>query len=286
MARTRRRIVDGPREASKPRIGAPGHGLPLDASRERSRDRSPDSPLQALRRADHVRDGSEGGRERRDDGPAECEGARLPDHRADADPAGRAGAGLVRFSFLHLYRHPRREEAVRSRRCRPLAERFEAKIDRTPGFGPRGECWRWTGHIGKNGYSSRVSLGRRGEGAARAHRIAFFLDRGRWPAAGLDVCHSCDVRSCVNPAHLFEGTRRENLADMNAKGRRRTRVYHGESHRNAKLSAEQVVAIRARSCTARAAAERFGISISLVHKLRTGIAWKESSGDSLVVCQR
>lgn len=44
-----------------------------------------------------------------------------------------------------------------------------------------------------------------------AHRVAFFLDRGRWPLDGLVVDHICAVKACVNPQHLRELTNSANL---------------------------------------------------------------------------
>lgn len=90
--------------------------------------------------------------------------------------------------------------------------RFLAKLNHK-GFDPA-QCWEWTGAGKGNGYGS-VSVARQN---TPAHRVAYELFCGPVPE-GADVCHTCDNRFCVNPDHLFVGSRQQNMDDMRLKGR-------------------------------------------------------------------
>lgn len=99
-----------------------------------------------------------------------------------------------------------------------------------------GECWEWIGAVEKDGYGVF-------QGAVlgimyhRAHRFSWaFHTQSRIPK-GMFICHSCDNPRCVNPAHLWMGTLRENYEDMVRKGRRSTQ--RGENSHRAKLTEEE-----------------------------------------------
>lgn len=100
------------------------------------------------------------------------------------------------------------------------------------------ECWPWRGYTQTNGYGW-VNVG---HFKMSAHRLALLV-AGIPVQPGLDACHTCDNRACCNPAHLYAGSRRQNMADCSV--RHRHNKPRGERHWRAKLSEEKVLQIRA-----------------------------------------
>lgn len=102
-------------------------------------------------------------------------------------------------------------------RDRPLEVRFWEKVRQ----GAANDCWPWVGASDSHG-RGMFNVGKTPEGRNRrcvAPRVSWEMHHGPIPP-GMNVLHHCDNPSCVNPAHLFLGTQKDNIADMYKKGRR------------------------------------------------------------------
>lgn len=155
----------------------------------------------------------------------------------------------------------------RSQRCRlrkkgvavpfitvaPERERFASRYIVDPSG-----CWLWTGQIQTTGYGGFYLEKKR---AVLAHRYSYLIHRGS--PDGFQVCHTCDVRRCVNPDHLFLGTIADNQEDKRLKGRSAI-----------KLTPEIVRKIRADTRTHALVARDFNISDVTVSSIKLRRTWR------------
>ena len=133
---------------------------------------------------------------------------------------------------------------------------------------PNSGCWLWLGSLTPKGYGNTGT--RR---AHTAHRLSYLTFKGGFAPSNC-VCHRCDVRSCVNPDHLFLGTNAENTADRDHKGRQ----ARGERVGSARLTEQQVLEIAAAPRNAAGLAQHYGVHYSTINHIRTGRKWSHLTG--------
>lgn len=146
---------------------------------------------------------------------------------------------------------------------------FWQKVDKS------GECWNWKGAKFNSGYG----MVRYQKKNYCAHRLSYAMVHGGVPG-GMIVCHKCDNPTCVNPAHLFAGTHKDNSQDMMKKGRKHD--SSGENNGQAKLNKVQVTEIRHTyalgNITCEELAKKYGVSSSLIGMIASGKSWRKCDG--------
>lgn len=141
-------------------------------------------------------------------------------------------------------------------------KRFDSRVHKS------GECLVWTGKTDPDGYGILLKRGK----YLKAHRVSWERSNGKIRGK-LSVLHRCDNPSCVDPRHLFLGTRADNVADCLAKGR----IARGERHSQAKLTNRQVLRMRTmykNGSTRRSLSRIFRISQTNTCIIVSGKGWK------------
>lgn len=151
-----------------------------------------------------------------------------------------------------------------------LGERFLCALNKTD------TCWLWTGRTTPQGYG-KLQLAHGNIEWEQTHRLSWMFHFGTIPD-GLCVLHNCpggDNRLCCNPDHLWLGTRPANNRDRHRKGRDGFKI--GEAHPNAKLTDDDVYAIRRllqTGVTKVAIGKQFGVSDAVIYGIHIGTGWK------------
>ena len=147
-----------------------------------------------------------------------------------------------------------------------VERRFWRHVERIPFH----SCWEWMGATRTQQSDSYGDMRIDGK-KVLAHRVAYVLFNGPIPTE-MCVCHRCDNPLCVNPTHLFLGSKGENNQDR----ARKNRSAVGEACGAAKLTWEQVTEIRASAESGPRLAERFGVSSTTIYGVRNGNHWRAS----------
>ncbi len=129
-------------------------------------------------------------------------------------------------------------------------------------------CWLWQGSRGWAGYG-RIGVENK---VLTVSRVSAYAWLGFDISSPLHVLHHCDIPPCFNPEHLFIGTRSDNMRDAATKQR-----TCGEKSSNAKLTTEQVIAIKKRLAngdTTASLADVFMVSRAAIRAIKNGINWK------------
>lgn len=145
---------------------------------------------------------------------------------------------------------------------------FWAKVDKGPH--PKG-CWVWKGYCQAFGHGAiqRVVDGK--PKTILAHRRSWTLLVGPLPARAC-LLHHCDNPPCVNPEHLYIGTRQDNMRDKVD----RNRTHKGQDSALSKLTDAQVLEIRRLRgvVVASELAKRFGVSQNYIYQIQRREVWK------------
>jgi HNH endonuclease len=127
------------------------------------------------------------------------------------------------------------------------------------------ECWPWLGFRKPSGHGLTGYMGT----SIHASRKAWILTNGQI-AKDLCVNHKCDNAWCCNPAHMYLGTRADNMVDLWAK----TPPDERKPGRKYALDANELARMwemRREGATLKACAAEFHVHIATVCRYITAV---------------
>ena len=164
------------------------------------------------------------------------------------------------------------EQSAKANLVFPLNSRDVARFFSSFDTQPSG-CWIWKKIIRRPQGYGHFFIRRDGKLVnLSAHRLMLMMVTGRRPDPSVFACHTCDIRLCVNPRHLFWGTCADNMLDAAMKGR-----LGGERNAAAKLNEAQVIEIYRRRSAGeprKVLAAEFGVSGSLISLIAHRKIWR------------
>ncbi len=127
-------------------------------------------------------------------------------------------------------------------------------------------CYNWLGCLDKDGYGISSIKGIK----MPAHRASYILNHTSNDVKDKYVLHKCHNRRCINPAHLYVGTQKDNVQDQI----KANTFVQGVKNGRARLKNEDIVFIRHSNLTARELASYFKVSYYTIWDILKGRTWK------------
>lgn len=137
------------------------------------------------------------------------------------------------------------------------------------------DCLVYPFYRGKSGHAR---IGGRGH-TSFAHRYLLEIKEGPAPSDNHEACHACGCghKGCVNPNHLYWGTRAQNVADRKEHGCFvPPPVLRGEKNNKAKIVAADVLDIRERASRGESVAsikDSYTLGLTSVYNIIRGKTW-------------
>lgn len=144
-------------------------------------------------------------------------------------------------------------------------------------------CWQY-GKATRSHHAPGVRIAALGNGMVSIGTAIAFLTTGERPRKGIYWHVTCTTKHCANPAHRKAGTRRSQMQHANYKPSALTLARISSTKRAASsLTQEDIAAIRSSNDTLVVLAERYGVSLSHISRIRLNQAWRQTAAPAASV---